>query len=124
MMYLDTHIILWLYEGLRDRLTPKANDYLERHELIISPMVYLEMQYLHEIKRVAPTASTMTDYLIANLGLTICNESFVQIAYAASKMDWTRDPFDRLIVANAKIREALILTKDEMIHQHYRHAIW
>src|SRR5580704_6497916 len=103
MIYLDTHVAVWLYGGLLDKFTPKAKDYLENHELMISPMVYLEIQYLYEIKRVTLGAAKMIDYLVAKLGLTISNEPFIQIAQAASHMDWTRDPFDRLIVANAKI---------------------
>jgi PIN domain nuclease of toxin-antitoxin system len=37
---------------------------------------------------------------------------------------WTCDPFDRLIVANAKAAGAPLVTKDEGIRRHYRRAIW
>ena len=124
MIYLDTHVVVWLYEGLLEQFTPKAKKYLENHELIVSPMVYLELQYLHEIKRITTDAAEIIDYLTAKLGLTLCNESFVQIAQIAAKMNWTRDPFDRIVVANAKVREALLLTKDASIQQHYPHAVW
>jgi len=36
---------------------------------------------------------------------------------------WTRDLFDRLIVANAKAAGALLISKDERIHKHYRDTI-
>ena len=124
MIYLDTHVIIWLYEGLLDKFTAKAKDYLGNHELIISPMVYLEIQYLYEIKRVKLGAAKIIDYLVTKLGLTVSNESFMQITQIASAMNWTRDPFDRIIVANAKMHEALLLTKDESIQRHYKHAIW
>lgn len=42
----------------------------------------------------------------------------------ALKESWTRDPFDRLIVANAKAAGAPLITKDERIRKHYRRAIW
>ncbi len=34
------------------------------------------------------------------------------------------DPFDRLIVANAKARNAPLVTKDERIRRHYSSAVW
>jgi PIN domain nuclease of toxin-antitoxin system len=37
---------------------------------------------------------------------------------------WTRDPFDRLIVANAKAAAAPLVTKDEMVRGNYSRALW
>jgi PIN domain nuclease of toxin-antitoxin system len=37
---------------------------------------------------------------------------------------WARDPFDRLIVANARARDAVLVTKDERILRHYPLAVW
>ena len=37
---------------------------------------------------------------------------------------WTRDPFDRMIVAQAALREAPLLTKDRVLHEHYDRAVW
>ena len=40
------------------------------------------------------------------------------------KETWTPDPFDRLIVAQARLLDASLITKDELIHKHYKKAIW
>jgi PIN domain nuclease of toxin-antitoxin system len=37
---------------------------------------------------------------------------------------WTRDPFDRLITAQAASYNQVLLTKDETIRKHYANAIW
>ncbi|MCF7950382.1 MAG: hypothetical protein K9L57_01970 [Spirochaetaceae bacterium] len=37
---------------------------------------------------------------------------------------WTRDPFDRLITAQADIQAASLLTKDGTIRTHYPKAVW
>jgi len=37
---------------------------------------------------------------------------------------WTRDPFDRLIVAHAIKANCNLLTKDEKIRKNYAHAVW
>jgi PIN domain nuclease of toxin-antitoxin system len=36
----------------------------------------------------------------------------------------SRDPFDRIITAHAHLTSSPVLTKDESIRQHYRHAFW
>lgn len=48
---LDTHAIVWLYAGDIERLSPTAVEVIETHALVISPMVQLELTYLHEIGR-------------------------------------------------------------------------
>jgi PIN domain nuclease of toxin-antitoxin system len=37
---------------------------------------------------------------------------------------WTRDPFDRLIVAQAAIESVRLLTKDRTIRRNFAGAIW
>ncbi len=39
-------------------------------------------------------------------------------------MDWTRDPFDRIIVGHAAVTESSIVTKDQLIRENYTQAIW
>ena len=37
---------------------------------------------------------------------------------------WTRDPFDRIITAQAELCGAKLLTKDRTIHNYYVNAAW
>ena len=37
---------------------------------------------------------------------------------------WTRDPFDRVIVAQAAARDADLLSRDELIGQYYPRVVW
>jgi PIN domain nuclease of toxin-antitoxin system len=41
----------------------------------------------------------------------------------AMKLNWTQDPFDRMIVANAQAEKAKLVTCDEVIQKHYHLAI-
>ena len=43
---------------------------------------------------------------------------------AAERLSWTRDPFDRLIVAQASLAGAPLVTKDRMIRKHFAKAAW
>lgn len=52
MIYLDTHVVVWLYCGLTDKLSDLAKSLIDDHEVYVSAIVRLELQYLYEIKRI------------------------------------------------------------------------
>jgi PIN domain nuclease of toxin-antitoxin system len=123
--YLDTQIAVWLHDGFENYLTKEANRQVESSTLLISPMVLLEFQYLFDRKtlRIDPTAIYM--YLNATFGVDLCSFPFPAIAMEALTCDWTRDPFDRIIVSHAKANdEAPLITADRKIRQNYANAIW
>lgn len=124
LVYLDTHIGVWLYDGLIDRLSPDAIAIIEAGHLLVSPIVELEIQYLHEIGRFRPTAQQVLDVLSNEIGLQRSELPFWAITRKACQLNWTRDPFDRLIVAEATIANAPLVTKDKIILTHYGQAVW
>lgn len=124
VIFLDSHAVVWLYAGEVDRFPRRARARLETEALVISPMVLLEIQYLHELGRVSDAPALMVKELEKALGLTIKADDFERIVLAASTLCWTRDPFDRLIVAQADLNSAALLSKDEAIRKHYRRAFW
>lgn len=124
MIYLDTHIVVWLYAGLTSKLSQLAHDLLNENEIFISPVVRLELQYLFEIQRVTLPADGIVSDLSNRIGLQICQKAFNSIVHQAVTFNWTRDPFDRLIVANAGLDNDILLSKDGHILTHYAHARW
>ncbi len=125
LIYLDTHVVAWLYAEGRAAVPQSIAQLIESDDDIrISPMVRLELQYLHEIGRVGNAPFPVLDSLESTIGLTICKATFSAVVREAEKQSWTRDPFDRLIVAQASIFKAPLITKDGTIHDHYSKAIW
>jgi len=123
--YLDTHVVAWLYAGRVDLLPPRVVDAIEEEdELAISPAVVLELEYLREIGRLAVGGNAIAQSLSAQIGLRAHDLSFAVLVESALDLDWTRDPFDRLIVGQAALTESALLTKDRVIRRHYRHARW
>lgn len=123
--YLDTHVAVWLHDGLVERLSAAARQEIESHDLLISPMVFLEFQYLHERKRIRVEPAALFAYLNAVFGIGLCAFPFPAVAQQAVSLGWTADPFDRIIVAQAIAnREALLITADTQIRRHYKHAVW
>ena len=124
LTYLDTHVAAWLYAGCADLLSPRAVQAIEADDLLLSPMAVLELQYLHETKRLAVDAATVIRALRAQIGVTVCDLAFSAVAGAAVAYRWTRDPFDRLIVGQAAAADRPLVTKDRRIRRHYRRAVW
>lgn len=125
LIYLDTHVVVWLYaEGVAGVPDGVARRIETADEVRISPMVRLEMQYLYEIGRLAEGPLRPLDALEAVLGLSVCDAPFPAIVREAEQQAWTRDPFDRLIVAQAALQSAPLLTRDETILANYPGAVW
>ena len=121
--FLDTHIAVWLYDSLINKLSDHAASIIETCELNISPMVMLELQYLYEIKRITVKPKTLIHYLETKLDLRKDETDFSKVIDEAMSFIWTRDPFDRIIVAHAKCRQAYLVTADQSIHSHYPLAV-
>lgn len=124
IVYLDTHVVVWLYEGRLELIPEDVQLVLERAELLISPLVTLELQYLHEIKKITVAGPTIVNDLVGRIELAVCDQPFASIIDQAVRESWTRDPFDRMLVAHARLRDLPLLTKDKSIRSHYKRAFW
>ena len=124
MIYLDTHVLIWLYLGDLDLFSEKAKKTLEKEDLLISPIVSLELQYLLEIKRILVGPEKIIKTLSGELGIKECEQNFKKIISKSIRINWTRDPFDRIIVSQASIKNTKLLTKDKSIISNYKNAFW
>lgn len=124
MIYLDTHIVAWLYAGLLEKFSQSTKTILIENEILISPIVRLELQYLYEIERIKVPAHEIVADLTDRIGLRVCDKSYDVIVRQAIPLTWTRNPFDRLIVANAAINDHILISKDKHILENYQHARW
>jgi PIN domain nuclease of toxin-antitoxin system len=123
--YLDTQVVVWLAEARLERISNAALDAVNEHDLVISPVVLIELNYLQQIGRIMRSPLDIAKQLRTQLGLEICQLTLADIAETALFESWTRDPFDLLIVANAKAGGyAPLLTSDEKIRKNYPRAIW
>jgi PIN domain nuclease of toxin-antitoxin system len=124
LIRLDTHVVVWLYTGETERLSAAARSALEAEPAAISPMVQLELTFLHEIGRLRLGGGDIVGDLRERLGLVLSPEPFTAVVHAAAGLSWTRDPFDRLIVGDALAANSTLITKDDTILAHCRLARW
>jgi PIN domain nuclease of toxin-antitoxin system len=124
VIYLDTHVLVKLWLGSMDDLGAAARRAISEHDLLASPAAVLELEFLHEIRRLVPTAKSLVATLGGQFGLRVCDLPFNTVVEHALSEKWGRDPFDRLIVANARANSASLVTRDQKIHRHFSRAIW
>jgi len=124
MIFIDTHIVVWLYAGLTEKLTDKVVELIENNDLYISNMVRLELQYLYEIGRVTENPDTILDELFKATGLKISSMDTKLVFDSALLQSWTRDVFDRLITAEAIVMDTLLITKNRKIRENCDKAVW
>ena len=124
LVYCDTHIVVGLYDNKLSLFGRHAVRLLEQGQVLISPAVMLELEYLYEIGKIKIGAKKIFSELEESIALKICNQDFIKVVYESLNQSWTRDPFDRLIVAQAAVTKSSLITKDEFIHKHYTHSVW
>jgi PIN domain nuclease of toxin-antitoxin system len=124
VVHLDTHVLVWLYAGEVDRFPKESRERIERATLAISPAAILELEYLFEIRRITERADVVVRDLSGRIGVRVDDAPFAAVVAAATTFSWTRDPFDRLIVAHAKTRDVALITADKTIRKHFSSAVW
>jgi len=123
--YLDTNVAVWLAQGQLDRISKPATKYVQDSSLLISPMVLIELEYLYEIRRLLIPARDIYLKLKSEIAVHVCELPFPEVADRALNEKWTRDPFDRIIVAQAKAGGlSYLLSADSDIQEHYPRAVW
>jgi PIN domain nuclease of toxin-antitoxin system len=123
--YLDTNVVVFLHSGNAARLSRRAIEQIESADLLVSAMVMLELEMLYEKGALNYTASRILSDLNQQIGVSVCQLPMAAVMNSALQIKWTRDPGDRIIVANAIANnEVPLVTSDRRIQERYPNAIW
>ena len=114
----------WLYEGADRRIPATVRDLIESEEPFVSPIVELELTYLYEVGRVTAPARAPLSALEKTIGLRVSDVSAAALTQAAVELSWTRDPFDRMIAAQAVVTDTPLITADRTILANLPLATW
>jgi len=114
MILLDTNALLWLETGhARARSLAKVSS-----RLYVSPATLLEIQFLVELGKVRLKGSSSARALASDERWTVDEPPASAWFDEAHDLPWTRDPFDRLIVAHALARRWRLATGDTKLLEH------
>lgn len=110
MILLDTHAAIWVAQGHR-RARP-----LERlPRLYLSPATVLELQFLADAGRVRFAGGASATTVAASERWRLDDPPSARWFEAACDISWTRDPFDRLLAAHARLRGWKLATADAIL---------
>lgn len=124
-IYIDTHVAIWLAEKKLTKLSKPAIRVIEKTQIIYLPaMVELELYVLSESGKIKMMPDDIIQWLYKTLHFQAPTSSMVDVCDRAKSISWTRDVFDRMIVAEAMVAGASLVTKDASILQHYKQALW
>jgi PIN domain nuclease of toxin-antitoxin system len=111
LILLDTNAVIWLHRG--DRRVAALSERATR--LYASPATILELQFLIEAGRLRLRAGASVTQLIHDDRWAIDDPASAAWFEKASEIGFTRDPFDRLIVAHARLRHWRLATGDRAL---------
>ncbi|RPI68473.1 MAG: type II toxin-antitoxin system VapC family toxin [Ignavibacteriae bacterium] len=124
---LDTHALLW-FDQEPHRFSPKIRKILRSKAvtIFVSPVSLYELYQKQVIGKLPQAAGLvqnidrrMIDYDFRYLPIT------ARHAIRAASLDWDhRDPFDRLLVAQAMEDSCTIVTTDRRIHESGVPTLW
>lgn len=110
VILLDTHAVIWIAQRHR-RARP-----LERFpRLYLSPISVLEIQFLVEAGRLRLSEGQSPMTLAGDHRWRLDEPPAAKWFVGACELSWTRDPFDRLLVAHAKLRGWKVATADTLL---------
>jgi PIN domain nuclease of toxin-antitoxin system len=107
VILLDTNAVIWLD---RDHARTRALT-RNRQSLHISPATLLELQFLEEAGRIRLFSGDAGAIAIDDRW-TLDDPPAASWFAAAIELSWTRDPFDRLLAAHARLRGWRLATAD------------
>jgi PIN domain nuclease of toxin-antitoxin system len=115
VILLDTNALIWLDQHHR-----RARPLLKSAQpLAVSPASVLELHFLMEVGRLRLRSGTLRAIVDDERWVVDEAPSDEWFAQAAEE-SWTHDPFDRLIVAHARLRRWRLATGDDRIRQQLR----
>lgn len=123
-LFLDTHVVVWLFLREPSRFPDKAIKLIDSSDIFIPTISLLELQFLYEIGKITVEPNIIVDDLRETIALSSLHTDFADLLQSALPLSWTRDPFDRMIVAEALFHKSKLLTKDAKILKNFSDAVW
>jgi PIN domain nuclease of toxin-antitoxin system len=114
---IDTHFLLWIVLDV-----PRLDEFpwLERYRPWgVSPISLLEVQFLSEVGRLTVRQPDFVDALSRDPRFVLDDVSFERMMRQALTLEWTRDPFDRILAAHSTARRVPLCTLDRRMRREH-----
>lgn len=127
LVLLDTHALLWALLS-PDDLSPTARDLMERPEtiLLVSSASAWEISIKHALGKLSE-ATTVVSGLprhLERLGATPLDITVAHALAAGALPRHHNDPFDRMLVAQARSEGVAIVSSDSLLAAYEVEVVW
>lgn len=112
-LLLDTNVVLWRFSGERDLGPTAAAAVAEAEEALVSVVAYIEIGIRARLGKLAPPSRLAAEVAASELRLLPVDPADGLALGSLPLLH--RDPFDRLLVTQARRRGLTILTADRKL---------
>lgn len=120
---LDTHALLWWLTDDR-RLSRRARQTVERDEILVSVISPWEIEIKKSLGRIVPDTRSVLEEVTGTSGFAWLDIGPAHVAALAGLPLLHRDPFDRMLVAQAKLEHVPLVTDDRNLRRYEIETIW
>lgn len=115
-LLLDTHVLLWLLAGDR-RLTRSSRQILTSADIVVVSVV---SAWEIALKAAAGKLRAPEDLeqAVVDSGLVTTTLGFADVAESARLPAHHPDPFDRILIAQARVRGLTVMTTDRQLERY------
>jgi len=126
-LLLDTHALAWWFEDSA-KLGEQARKAIALSDVVVLVSVVSAYEMLSKYRlgkwpEIAPLAEHFANY-VSDEGFDILPLSLQHAELAASMPISHRDPFDRLLIAQAQIEQALLVSNETLFDQFAVRRLW
>lgn len=122
---LDTHVLI--FWNLKQSISPQFIEFLESHQeqSHISWVSIWEMAYLSKKGKIKITnIDRWANEFFENTRLTLLYPTFNDIGDALALPDHHKDPFDRMLIAQAVNHQMVMISKDQEFKKYDVPTLW
>jgi PIN domain nuclease of toxin-antitoxin system len=122
---LDTHSFIWFVTG-NSRITSKVRSQIENNENLLSIASVWEIAIKFSIGKLnlGMSIQELVDEQIINNGIELLSITTEHLAVVADLPLHHRDPFDRLIIAQATVEQIPIVGIDKVFDSYSVQRLW
>lgn len=125
-LLLDTHVLIW-WSGDLEQISDRTRaTILDADEVLVSPVSAYEMALKHQLGRLPGVADLLSDlsgYLSAQ-AFSVLPIGLAHAELAGRLPVVHRDPFDRLIAAQAQIEQVALVSGDTVFDAFGVRRLW
>jgi PIN domain nuclease of toxin-antitoxin system len=122
-LLLDTHVVLWWTHDAQ-RLSDAAQEALadERHDILLSAVLAWEIAIKRALGKLQVRSGLISELIrdgARELAVTVAHADAVETLPAHH-----RDPFDRMLIAQARVEGAVLVSADAVFRGYDVPVIW